>query len=83
MGGCLQGPYWFSMATKKPHWLLANVVLGPLTAVLFPHSLPRLGYTMGHGKLNSGWLQASGAFRVELELGNDERFGSELREMLQ
>lgn len=58
------------MATKK---LLTNtnMVLGPLTAVLFPHTLPRLGYTVGHGKSKSGWLQAARTFHVGLESGND------------
>lgn len=47
------------------------MVLGPLTAVLFPHTLPRLGYTTGHGKSKSGWLQAARTFHVERESGND------------
>lgn len=69
------------MATKKQHWLLTKVVLGPRTVVLYPHSLSALGYTVGHGKLNSGWLQVARTFHVDLELGSDKRFGSELREM--
>lgn len=77
MPGCLYGPYWFSMTTKKQHGLLTNMVLGPLTEVLFPHTLPRLGYTMGHRKSKSGWLWAARTFHVGLESGNDKRFRSD------
>lgn len=47
------------------------MVLGPLTAVPFPPTLPRLDYTVGLGKSKSGWLQAARTFHVGLELGND------------
>lgn len=47
------------------------MVLGPLTAVSFPPTLPGLGYTVGHGKPKSGWLQAARIFPVGLESGND------------
>lgn len=58
---------------------LTNVVLGPLTAVFFFHTLCPARVTPWAMALRGWWYQAA---RVELESGN-WGFGNDYREMLQ